>query len=392
MKTLPKLGLLGALYLSQGLPFGFFTQALPVMLRERGLSYTSISLTTLLALPWAFKFLWAPAVDGFGTRRGWILSLQGLAALVLIAVSALEPDGALSLLLGAVLLTNLLAATQDIATDGLAVDLLSPEERGYGNGVQVAGYRVGMIIGGGLLLVLYDSVGWTLTFLMMAGILAAATIPIAAARGEPRLAPKDEEGGLVAGFFKREGMLRWLGILVVFKAGDYLAGGILRPWLVDRGFSMADLGWLLGGGGFTAGLLGALAGGWGVGRLGRKSSLVIFGLLQASAIVAFALIELLGLGRGAVVGACLYEHFVGGLATVALFTAMMDRCRPGRGGTDYTLQASLVVFATGAFGAISGASADMLGVGWHYGFAAVVALFGVACVAHGLPDDRAAAP
>ena len=67
-------------------------------------------------------------------------------------------------MLVAVMLLNLIAATQDIATDGLAVALLAPAERGLANGVQVAGYRVGMIIGGGALLGVYDASGWTRTF------------------------------------------------------------------------------------------------------------------------------------------------------------------------------------------------------------------------------------
>jgi hypothetical protein len=81
MKTATKLGLLSSLYLSQGLPFGFFTQALPVLLRKQGMSLPDIGLTHLLALPWALKFLWSPLMDRYGSerlgrRRGYILPLQ----------------------------------------------------------------------------------------------------------------------------------------------------------------------------------------------------------------------------------------------------------------------------------------------------------------------------
>ena len=81
--------LLSSLYIAQGLPYGFFTQALPVLMRENGASLKAISATSLLFLPWALKFLWAPMVDHIGTRRGWILPIQfitaaGAAALALI--------------------------------------------------------------------------------------------------------------------------------------------------------------------------------------------------------------------------------------------------------------------------------------------------------------------
>ena len=150
---------MASLYFAQGLPFGFFTQALPVILREQGVSLKAIGFTAILALPWALKFLWAPFVDRygserFGRRRSWILPLQALGVLLLLVLAHFPPEHGLGALLVAVALTNLVAATQDVATDGLAVDLLEPAERGYGNGVQVAGYRAGMIVGGGLILAL----------------------------------------------------------------------------------------------------------------------------------------------------------------------------------------------------------------------------------------------
>ncbi len=143
-QTTRKLGLLGSLYLSQGLPFGFFTGALPVLMRKQGYSLESIGLATMLALPWALKFLWAPLVDRHGwakvgLRRSWILPLQAIMVIALLIISMLSDKAAMPVLLGCVFVINLLAATQDIATDGLAVDILSAKERGLANGVQVAG-------------------------------------------------------------------------------------------------------------------------------------------------------------------------------------------------------------------------------------------------------------
>jgi len=177
-----KLALLTSLYVSQGLPFGFFTQALPVLMRQQGLSLPAIGMTALLALPWALKFLWAPLIDRhgssrFGRRRSWIIPLQFMAAAAMAGVSGINPSTELPLVLAAVLVANLLAATQDIATDALAIDMLNHEERGLGNGIQVAGYRVGMIVGGSLLLVQYERLGWSMTFLTMSGLLCLATTP-----------------------------------------------------------------------------------------------------------------------------------------------------------------------------------------------------------------------
>ncbi|MCA9710059.1 MAG: MFS transporter, partial [Myxococcales bacterium] len=101
MRTPAKLGLLATLYFSQGLPFGFFTQALPALMRQQGVSLAAIGLSTLLALPWGLKFLWAPLVDRHaharaGARRGWLLPLQLLSAAVLVALAHADPARSLT--------------------------------------------------------------------------------------------------------------------------------------------------------------------------------------------------------------------------------------------------------------------------------------------------------
>ena len=159
-----KFFLLGSLYLAQGLPYGFFTQALPVLLREQKLSLPLIGLAQLLMLPWALKFLWAPLVDSVdapvrGRRRAVIIPLQLASIAVLAALALMATPDAMWALCARVLLVNVCAATQDIATDALAIETLAPEERGIGNGLQVGAYRVGMVIGGGAILWVFGRAG-----------------------------------------------------------------------------------------------------------------------------------------------------------------------------------------------------------------------------------------
>jgi len=398
MNTRQKLALLAALYMAQGLPYGFFTQALPVLLRERGLSLEAIGLTSLLALPWALKFVWAPAVDRLGSRRGWILGTQAAGAAALLALAAVDPTAGLTPLLAGVFIVNALAATQDIATDGLAVRLLGAAERGLGNGVQVAGYRVGMMLGGGALLVAAAALGWSGIFIAMAALVALSSLPLwradptalraaSAATATPgpgaslstgvgaRPDPAPPAARLSAG---------WLALLLAFKAGDALAQGMLRPWLVDRGLGLSEIGALVGGVGFGAGLAGALVGGalmsWGR-RAGHPEAwlLAAAGGLQALSLGGYALVAA-GDGAG-LVAACGFEHFAGGVATAALFTCMMDRCRPAQASTDYTIQASVVVIASGAAAAASGALAAAVGWVWFFRIAAALGLLGALAAA-----------
>lgn len=390
VSTPRKLGVLASLYFSQGLPFGFFTQALPVLLRREGFSLGAIGLSSLLALPWALKFLWAPAVDRcwsprLGRRKTWLVPLQLGAVTILVALAALPAVVPMAVLMTAVLLLNLVAATQDIATDGLAVDVLSRGERGFANGLQVAGYRVGMIVGGGALLVVYDRLGSSLTFLAMAALTALATLPILVAR-EP-LPPSSEHSAerRAPHFLRRAGAWRLILLLVVYKAGDAFATGMLRPFLADAGLTLAQLGWLLGTAGFIAGLLGALTGGALVNRLGRRSALLTFGVLQAAAVAGYAYLALGEPSQPALYVVCSAEHFAGGMATAALFTSMMDWCTPESGATDYTVQASAVVIATGAASALAGFSAQTFGYFAHFCLATALALGALLAVKYLFP-------
>ncbi len=382
MPSWRKLLLLLALYVAQGLPNGFFTQALPVLLRERGLSLEGIGLASALNVPWTLKAIWAPLVERTGTPRAWILALQALTAVVLLGISGLEPSGTLVPLLALVLVVNTLSATQDVATDGLAVAMLNEQERGPGNSVQVAGFRIGMILGGGALLVAYARLGWAITFVSMASVLIVTTAPLLLETAVGAVRPASaHRGGNPWSWFGLPGAFSWSLVLLSWKIGDYLATGMLRPWMVDSGVDIERIGWIMGIGGFGAGLLGAGLAGVLLPRMERQRAVVAFGLVQASGIVGYALVvgaSATGWGLNA---AILYEHFVGGLGTVALFTAMMDASRTSDGATDYTVQASLVVVSSGLGSVFSGFIATHLGYPQLFWIAAVVSLAGPAFAA-----------
>jgi PAT family beta-lactamase induction signal transducer AmpG len=403
MTRTAKLGVLGSLYFSQGLPYGFFTQALPVVLRKQGYTLTEIGLTSLLAIPWALKFLWAPAVDRFwspaiGRRRSWILPLQLVSVLTLVGLAFLPVQRSMTLVMAAVMLLNLLSATQDIATDGLAVEIIAPAERGLVNGLQVAGYRMGMIIGGGALLIFHERLGTHGTFLAMAGLIALASVPIVRAKEPARVNGTESLGAPAVSvavpsihFLRRPGTLPVLVLILSYKFGDAFAVGMLRPFLADAGLSLGDVGWLLGTVGFVAGLLGALCGGAWVNRLGRRNALLVFGVLQAATVAGYAYLAFAHPTREWLTVLCGAEHFAGGMATAALFTCMMDWCGAESSATDYTVQASAVVIATGVASTLSGMSAQALGYFGHFSFATVLALVSLIAVARCFPARTVAA-
>ncbi|CAH0298510.1 hypothetical protein SRABI70_04286 [Pseudomonas sp. Bi70] len=370
--------LLASLYCAQGLPSGLIAHALPVLLRQHGVDLAVIGLLKLLALPWLLKVLWAPWVDRLSSRRlghhrGWILPLQGTVVAILLALALLSPDalfGAhLPLLLGLLVLVNLAAATQDIATDGLTVRLLPERWRGLGNSLQVGGYKVGMIVSGSGLLLVIDRVGWNLSLLALTLLVALMLLPVwrfAETRQlPPASAPAEPLGaGLLwrhyRGLLALPGMGLWLAVVLTFKLGDALGSPMIKPMLVDQGWSNAELGQLTLISSLV-GIGGALLGGLLYARLGVLRALLIFGGLQALSLAALALLVSRGGDASLVYGLTLCEQAADGLSTVALFAAMMRQCRPGHEGADFTLQASTQILLGGFVGAASGVLAKALG-------------------------------
>jgi predicted MFS family arabinose efflux permease len=389
-----KLWLLSSLYLAQGLPFGFFTQALPVLLRDMGYSLTAIGATSFLFLPWALKFLWAPWVDARGTRRAWLLPLQLLAVVASLALALFDPGNGLWLLLVAMFVFNLIAATQDIATDGLAVNVLTPRERGLGNGIQVGAYRIGMILGGGLLLWVFAKAGWALTFSSMAALLALSLLPVLWLR-EPRTAaaPRTPTRELASTWITRlrqPGVPLFIALICFYKFGDSMGASLVGPYMRDAGMSKEMIALVKGTIGSGATLLGAAAGGWIAYAWGRRAALLSGGLLQTLSLMLYALSAAGYGGHPLIAFACFAEHVLGGIAVVALFTLMMDASDPQHASTDYTLLACALVVAQGLASLSGGIVADL--AGYLPLFVLSVLLSGIGCLALVWALDRERGP
>ncbi len=379
---------LTALYLAQGLPSGLFAHALPVLWREAGVALGWIGALKLLALPWVLKAIWSPWVDR-SLQRGvtparWIGGLQLSAAglLLVLAAVGLTPSGigvwGVALLILAI---NLLMATQDIITDGLAVRWLPPHRRGLANAIQVAGYKVGMLAGGALLLMLVAHLGASQAVLFPGLLLLVLylairrlsplrqPIPATAAAGTPL-----REG--LSGLLRLPGIWPWLGILAGYKVADAMASGMIRPLLSDAGWSTQTIGT------FTlvstlVGLVGAALGGWLYQRWGSRRSLIVAGLAQAATIAAWALVTPASATTALVYTVGLLEQLADGASTVALFAVMMSLCRKGWEGTDFTVQASIQVVFAGLFGLAGGVMAEMAGYTMLF---AVAALAGIGVI------------
>jgi predicted MFS family arabinose efflux permease len=390
-----KITLLGALYLAQGVPYGFFTIALPALLRTSGSSLKTISALSLLSLPWAFKFLWSPYVEHRGTPKRWLLTLQIAGVAVAASMTQIDITHSFLPLVIAALGFNAIAATQDIVTDGLAVRLLDTRERGIGNGLQVGAYRLGMVIGGSWLVILLASTGWTTVFIAMAAVLAVTIIPVLLMTDTPRdtSKPLPSTSSLSVNWIQRllmPGMLVFVLLVACYRLGDQMISQLLVPFLTDQGLDLRALAWMKSGIGSTVSMIGAFLGGWFVFRVQRRTAILVTGLAQ---VASFGLYIAIALGKGGaswIITATVVESLLGTMATVALFTLMMDASDPDHAGVDYTLFASAVV-GVNWIGSFTGAAiADAVGYVPAFVTGAILSALGVVAVVMTL--DRRPAP
>jgi PAT family beta-lactamase induction signal transducer AmpG len=234
---------------ASGLPLALTGQALQAWLSQDGVDIATIGFLSLVGLPYTFKFLWAPLMDRFelwpalGRRRGWLVLTQlGLAG-ALWALSATSPTGALQAFALLAVLVAFVSASQDVVIDAYRTDLLTPAERGLGASLNVLGYRLAMILSGGVALIWTDAAqgsgwSWPQVYQLMAGIMAGAAVLSAVAL--PRLAlVGDGVGDGPPRSSARNDLIGFAAVLAAVAAGYLatlhaftpLARTLLGPWL-----------------------------------------------------------------------------------------------------------------------------------------------------------------
>lgn len=372
-----RVAILSVFYLVQGLPFGFQAKALPVYLTAQGLSLTDVGFAGAVSAPWLLKPLWAPLVDRwgsdrFGRRRTWIVPLQAALASTCLGL-AFVPREALGLFLAMIALTNLFAATMDIAVDGLAVDMLEPEELGWGNIAQVVAYKVGMQIGGGVLLWASQWIGWRGLFEAMAALIVVALLVTLAWREPPSSAAQSRAARTsfrvllrtLGQALRSPGGLALLAVVASYKTGEAISDAMFEPFLVRYGgWAESRVGLVLGVYAMIFSLAGSLCGGIAASRLGLYRAVVIFALVRTLSIAGvawLASLEPAQLSDATVLAVKAAEELAGGGLTTAMFAFMMSRVDRRIGATHYTLLAGVEVLGKVPGGLLSGVIADALG-------------------------------
>ncbi len=367
MSTRQKLAWIALLYFAEGFPFGLVIDNLPVYFRAHGVSLTAIGLMAVLELPWTLKVFWAPLVDRFGERRHWIAGALAVMAVVTALLPSVDPAVPGPMLWTMLLMLTMASATQDIAIDAYTIGLLAPGEEGVANGVRVSAYRAALIVSGGALVIFAGLLGWPPMFWIAAAVFALLAVIVART---PRIEmPRQSASAWAQAFvawLSRPGAAGVLLFVLIYKLGDASMGRMIKPFWLDRGLTIEEIGFVSTTLGVAASVAGALAGGLFTSRYGIFRGLWVLGLLQAGSNLAYAGVAATDSGRVAIYAASLVESFTGGLGTAAFLAFLMHICDREQAATQYALLSALFGFTRSIAGAVSGAAATHLGYATYF--------------------------
>jgi len=364
---------------------------LPAWLADQGVSATEIGLLGAAGLPWSFKFLWAPLLDRFAPpildRRRAFMVLAQIGLFLSIAALSLVPAKQTSVVLVVALAIALASATQDIAMDAYAVEVLRPSEYGPASGLRTTFYRIAMLVSGGAAIALADQIPWSAVFLLIAVLFMPAAVLTMSAPMAPPDPSADRPSLFQAVFLAFQALARAPRFLVVaafvllYKFGDAAALGMVSPFFrVGLGVSLTEIGFLQKTVGLIAIIAGTMTGGALLPRLGLRRGLFVFGVFQALTSLLYAATAFSGGTRAIMYAAIICEQAASGMATAALLSLMMGVCEKRWAATQFALLSSLMGLGRTLATMASGALADHLGYGSFFVLAAVLGLPGLALI------------
>jgi PAT family beta-lactamase induction signal transducer AmpG len=382
---------------SSGLPLGLVWYSIPDWMRSTGVDIRVVGLFTLAQAPWAFKVIWSPLMDRYvppfwGRRRGWMAVTQiALAVLgLLLAGVGRRPDaiwvvGALALAIA------LASASQDIAIDAYAVEVLRKDEQGAAVGARIALYRAAMVVAGGLAISVASRLGWPAVNVFLALIyLPILVLTWKAPEPEEQTpAPRTLREAVwhpFLGFLARHRALEMLAFVLLYKLAEQLTQALTRPFLIDMGYNADQRGINLATIGMIATFAGAFLGGWVTTLAGLGHSLWVFGVLQIFSNVGYYLIARAGGPNPLLMyGAIGFELFASGLATGAFSVLLLRMTQKRFSATQYALFSSLFALPRLLAGPIAGFAADAIGWGPFFLSTLVLGIPGLVMLARFVP-------
>ncbi|HED1843193.1 TPA: muropeptide MFS transporter AmpG [Citrobacter koseri] len=385
----PRSAILLILGFASGLPLALTSGTLQAWMTVENIDLKTIGFFSLVGQAYVFKFLWSPVMDRYtppflGRRRGWLITTQILLLLAIAAMGFLEPGTQLRWMAALAVIIAFCSASQDIVFDAWKTDVLPAEERGTGAAITVLGYRLGMLVSGGLALWLADRwLGWQGMYWLMAALLVPCIIAtLLAPEPEDSIpVPKTLEQAVAAplrDFFGRNNAWLILLLIVLYKLGDAFAMSLTTTFLIRGvGFDAGEVGVVNKTLGLLATIVGALYGGILMQRLSLFRALLIFGILQGVSNAGYWLLSVTDKHMFSMAAAVFFENLCGGMGTAAFVALLMTLCNKSFSATQFALLSALSAVGRVYVGPVAGWFVEAHGWPTFYLFSVAAAVPGL---------------
>lgn len=393
--------------MASGFPLTFVISLMGFWLSYNDVSKSDVGLFALITTFYTWKFIWSPAIDRmplgwitrtFGQRRGWLLLIQALMAILILVIAQFDP--ATQLFQVAVLAAAIafLSASQDIVIDAYRIEILDDEDQGHSAASYVYGYRTANYAAGVAVLLVADAYGWTIAISLLPLLFLPGTLAVLWL-GEPNRGDKNDEflrreteatnrspleNRLREAiylpfkeFTRRENWYLVLLFIFLFKAGDAVAAIMTAPLIRDMDFALTDVAWANKTVGFVALMVGVGLGAMFYKQIGMYKALFVSGILMMLTNLGFAWLwagEAEAWRLAATIG---MENFATGLGTTVIIAYMAGLCNANFTATQFALMSSLGNQARTLLGAPSGFVAEYLGWFEFFIIATLLALPGL---------------
>ncbi len=365
-----KFSVLFTLYIAQSIPMSFFSTVVPVIMRQEHYSLESIGLLQLVKLPWILKFLFAPFVDNrtpdLKSLKRWIIVSELFYAAIIFAVGFLNLQVDFKWIVIGIVLAFIASAFQDIGTDIFAIRILQTKERSYGNSMQSAGSFAGSLIGTGVLLLAYYYLGWSILLALLALFVTLAVVPLMFYQNRTVLEerPKASEKARlkdIPSFFKGKSQLKHLLLLIFHYSGIIGMMTMLKPYMVDLGYNIKEIGFMSGIVGTSVATSMAFLAGYIINKIGRAGAFRLFAFVHILVGLFFFYLSQHSpsITEIYIATASLWGAY--GLSTVIIYTTAMDKVRVHKEGTDFTIQIVITHLSSLVLALLSGKIAHHFG-------------------------------
>jgi PAT family beta-lactamase induction signal transducer AmpG len=382
---------------ASGLPLGLVWYAIPDWMRDIGVDIRLVGLLTLAQAPWSFKVIWSPLMDRYvppfwGRRRGWMAVAQiVLAVLVLLLAGAGERPAAIWVVGALAFAIAIASASQDIAIDAYAVEVLRKEEQGAAVGARLAFYRAAMLVSGGAAITLAARVGWPAVNALLA-VVFALMVALTWRSPEPDTQPvpprtlRDAVWLPFAEMLRRPRAVEILAFVALYKLGDQLTQSLTRPFLIDMGYDAVHRGIALASLSVALTVLGTFVGGIVTTLAGLGHALWIFGVVQIFSNAGYFLLSVLERPNLAAMYAGVgFEVFTSGLGMGAFGVLLLRLTEKRFSATQYALLSSLMAVPRVIAGPVTGFTVSAVGWPAFFLLTMAVGIPGLLMLAHFVP-------